>query len=149
MRSISLAAAGALALVGCSTRTPRLALDGLDSGLDAFLAAHAVPAGQPIRADQVGRVAGASYHLVQACGSERPHRHASHDLTALVLRGRGTLMRDGGRIDLAPGDTAVVARGAPHWFANAGRGCAVALVVFAPPLDAPDNVPVDSPEGGR
>lgn len=137
-------------LVACGARAPRVDLEPLAGGLDAFLAAHPVPASQAIRADEVGRTPGASYHVVQACGAERPHRHASHDLTALVLRGRGALVReDGTRFTMAPGDAAVVARGRVHWFASAAGRCAVALVAFTPPLDAPDTEPVDSPPDGR
>jgi quercetin dioxygenase-like cupin family protein len=56
------------------------------------------------------------------------------------------------RIGLAAGDLAVLPRGAPHWFSNTGRDPAVALVVFTPPLDAPDSVAagsVDSLAGDR
>ena len=41
------------------------------------------------------------------------------------------------------GDTAVVHRGEPHWFASEGAYPAISLVVFTPPLDAPDAVPVE------
>jgi hypothetical protein len=36
----------------------------------------------------------------------------------------------------------VVERGSVHWFASAPGTTAVALVTFAPPLDAPDSVPL-------
>ena len=117
---------------------PQGALD-----LDAFIAAHQLPDGGGIRADQIGRTEGASYHLVQVLGSERPHRHMAHDLTVFVLRGRGVRTRGGGATPLDTGDAAVVPRGEPHWFASAGAFPAVALVVFTPPLDAPDAVPYE------
>jgi quercetin dioxygenase-like cupin family protein len=123
----------------CAARTPRLPYAG---PLDDFLAAHPLSDGQNIRADEIGRTATASYHVVQVRGAESPHRHVAHDLTVVVLRGHGTLTRDAERVALVAGDAAVVARGAPHWFANGARSPAVALVVFAPPLDAPDMVPV-------
>ena len=44
---------------------------------------------------------------------------------------------------LGTGDVAVIPRGSVHHFARTGASPAVALVVFAPSLDAPDNVPVD------
>ena len=139
-------------LAGCAARMPRVTPGPLAGGLGPFLASHPLAAGQAIRADEVGRTAGASYHLVQACGSERPHRHATHDLTAVVLQGRGALVQESGRTPMAPGDAAVVPRGTTHWFAPDAGTCAAALVVFTPPLDAPDVVPVgsiDSPAGGR
>ena len=85
----------------------------------------------------------ASYHLVQVRGSESPHYHVAHDLTVLVLRGQGTLTLGEVRRALAAGDAAVIPRGAVHWYANGGRAPALALVVFTPPLDAPDTVPAE------
>jgi hypothetical protein len=46
----------------------------------------------------------------------------------------------------------VIARDTVHWFTSTGCEPALALVVFTPPLDAPDSVPpssVDSPTDGR
>ena len=127
----------------CGPRSPRVAIGPLTDGLDAFLAAHAPAEGRPIRVDEVGRTPGASYHLVQVRGSETQHRHVAHDLTVLVLRGRGTLTLGGRAVELAAGDVAVVPRDQVHWFVRRGRAPAVALVAFTPPLDAPDNVPAD------
>src|SRR5262245_13697890 len=116
----------------------------LDEGLDAFLAAHRPAAGQEIRVDEVARTPSASYHLVQATGRERPHRHVAHDLTVVVLRGHGTLTIDTARVTLTAGDAVLIRRGVPHWFANeGGHSPAVALATFTPPLDAPDNQPVE------
>jgi len=118
--------------------------------VDAFLAMHRLAAGENIRADEIGRTEGASFHLVQVRDRERPHRHALHDLTVVVLRGHGTLVRDAERVALRPGDVAVIPRGTAHWFANDARAPAVALVIFVPPLDAPDIIPVvDSPSERR
>jgi len=127
-------------LAGCAARSPMVAIGPLGDGLDAFLAAH-VPGDENIRADPVARTETASYHVVQVRDGERPHRHATHDLTVLVLRGHGTLVLGRQRIPLRAGDAVLVARGTLHWFVNEGRGRAVALAVFTPPLDAPDNVP--------
>ena len=142
MRKTAIAVGLALALAACAPRPPRVAVGSLAAGLDEFLAAHPLAEGQTIRADEVGRTASASYHLVQVRGSESPHRHAAHDLTVFVLRGRGTLGE--GRRALAAGDAAAIPRGAVHWFANGGRAPALAFVVFTPPLDAPDTVPAEA-----
>jgi mannose-6-phosphate isomerase-like protein (cupin superfamily) len=137
-----------VAVTACMPRTPRVTLAPLAGGLDAFVAAHPLAADRPLRVDEVGRTPGGSYHLVQIQGSETPHRHVKHDLTILVLRGRGTLTLGDERFALAAGDAAVIPRGVPHWFANTGgSAAAVALVVYTPPLDAPDVVPV--PVSGR
>jgi quercetin dioxygenase-like cupin family protein len=130
-----------LALDGCARRGPRLTLPRIAGGVEAFVAAHPLAPGQNIRADEVGRTASASYHLVQVRGGESPHRHLAHDLTVVVLDGGGSLDEGERRVDLAAGDVAVIPRGDVHWFTNLGRGNAVAFVIFSPPLDAPDNVP--------
>src|SRR5262249_389601 len=110
-------------------------------GLDAFLAAHPLAAGQPLRADEIARAPGASYHLVQVRGAESPHRHHSHDLAVFVLRGEGMLTLDGTPIRLRAGAAAVTLRDRTRWFARPGDAPAVGLVVFSPALDAPDTVP--------
>ncbi|TMB05530.1 MAG: cupin domain-containing protein [Deltaproteobacteria bacterium] len=127
-------------LVGCAARVPEVAIGPLADGLDAFLAAH-VPADENIRADRVARTETASYHVVQVHDREAPHRHAAHDLTVFVLRGRGTLVLGHTRIRLRAGDAVLIPRGTAHSFVNEGRGRAVTLAVFTPPLDAPDAVP--------
>ncbi len=129
------------AIGACAARAPRLPYVG---DLDPFLAAHPLAPPQTIRADEVGRTGTASYHVIQVRGSETPHRHVAHDLTVFVLRGRGTLSHGAERGTLGAGDSAVIPRGEPHWFASTGGRGAVALVVFAPPLDAPDTVPADA-----
>ncbi len=139
----------AVLLAGCAHRSPVFDVGTLADGLDVFLAGHPLATGQNIRADEVGRTATASYHVVQVADRETPHVHATHDLTVLVLRGEGTLTRDAGTLRLRAGDVVVVPRDRMHWFARDGVAPAVALVTFTPPLDAPDNVPVDSGGGRR
>jgi len=130
-------------LAGCAAPVTRVSTPEGPLDLDHFLASHRLADEGGIRADAIGRFDGASYHVVQVLGSERPHRHATHDLTVFVLRGHGVLTRPAGRTPLAAGDAAVVPRGEPHWFASEGAFPAVALVVFTPPLDAPDAVPLE------
>jgi hypothetical protein len=48
-------------------------------GIDAFLAAYPLADGQALRADEIARTPGASYHLVQVRGAESPHRHHGRD----------------------------------------------------------------------
>ncbi len=138
---------------GAGARRPAPVVAGvLPDGVDPFLAAHPLAAGQALRADEVGRTADASWHLVQVATAESPHRHRFHDLAVFVLRGEGVLTLDERPITLRAGDAALVARDRVHWFARRGAEPAVALVVFTPALDAPDVVPepvVDSREGRR
>jgi len=133
-----------LAMVtACAPRVIRVSTPQGVVDLDQFLAAHRLPDEGGIRADRIGRTEGASYHVVQVLGREQPHRHDTHDLTVFVLRGRGVLTRQTSKTPLAAGDAAVVHRGEPHWFASEGAFPAISLVVFTPPLDAPDAVPLE------
>src|SRR5262245_22816807 len=141
-----------LGRTACARRPAPVVAGALPEGLDGFLAAHPLAAGQPLRADEIGRSTAASWHIVQIVGAETPHRHRLHDLSAFVLRGEGVLTLDGRRIPMRAGDAALIARERRHWFANRGPGPSVTLAVFSPPLDAPDLVPepeVDSKEGRR
>ena len=131
--------------------SPVVVLPEAERPVDELEAAHPIAATANIRVDELMRTDALSIHLVQVRGGERPHRHAQHDLVVCVLRGEGLLTMGGTQRGLHAGDVAVVPRGTPHWFVNSGRGVATALVAFAPPLDAPDSVPldVDSPGSPR
>jgi quercetin dioxygenase-like cupin family protein len=130
-----------LAGLGCAARRPATIVGAVPEGLDALIAAHPLGAGQPPRADEIARAPGASYHVVQVRGAESPHRHHAHDLAVFVLGGEAMLTLDGTPTPLHTGDAAVIPRDRSHWFARRGDETAVALVVFAPALDAPDTVP--------
>ncbi|HWP67436.1 MAG TPA: cupin domain-containing protein [Candidatus Limnocylindria bacterium] len=154
MRSAWMIAAVVVAALGCqrpAVGPPRLVVGALRHGLDPFLEAHRLADGAEIRADLVERTSGASVHVVQVRGSERPHRHVEHDVVVQMLRGEGVLTLGATRVPMQPGDVVVIPRGALHYFASAPGTTAVALATFAPPLDAPDYVPadVDSPGGRR
>lgn len=142
-------------LLGCrppAPITPRVTVGALRHGLDSFLAAHPLAKDAEIRADLVQRMSAASVHVVQVRGRERPHRHLEHDLVVEVLRGEGVLTLEEAAIPMRAGDSIVIPRGTVHWFASAPGSLSVALATFAPPLDAPDMVPVgdvDSPSGRR
>jgi quercetin dioxygenase-like cupin family protein len=143
---------GLVLVVGCLQRpAPHLAIGALRHGLEVFVDAHPLASQQDIRVDLLERTAGASLHLVQLRGAERPHRHLHHDLVVQVVRGQGTLTVGGEAAVLRAGDAVVIARGTPHWFVAESGATAVAVVTFAPPLDEPDSVPVDvdSSDGRR
>ena len=143
MRPLAAPALLALLLWACAPHAVRVSTPQGPIDLDQFLASHRLPDEGGIRADQIGRTDGASYHIVQVHGGEKPHRHETHDLTVFILRGHGVLTRAAGRTPLQQGDAVVVPRGEPHWWASEGAFPAVTLVVFSPPLDAPDAVPVE------
>ena len=136
---------GALLLAAACARAPSpvVVLPEAERPVAELEAAHPIGPTTNIRVDELARTAALSVHLVQVRGGERPHRHTQHDLVVCVVRGEGILTMGGTQRRLRAGDVAVVPRGTPHWFVNAGQGVATALVAFVPPLDAPDSVPLD------
>jgi len=132
-----------IALVsGCAGRPASVVLREGAWTVDDLVRSHPIEAGANIRADELARTAASSIHLVQVRGGETPHRHMTHDLTITVLRGEGRLMLDGTSRRLAAGDVVVIPRGVPHSVVRSGGDLYVTLAEFAPPLDAPDTVPV-------
>jgi mannose-6-phosphate isomerase-like protein (cupin superfamily) len=133
-------------LLGCAP-TPRLLLPSAQSAdqatLSTLLAAHPLPPGEHMSALLLGRTESLSYHLIQIRDREQPHRHATHDLSVALLRGAGDLYIAGKPLSMRAGDVAVVRRGSPHYFVNAGSEPAVAFATFAPPYDGNDQVPAE------
>ncbi len=128
--------------VGCAPRTPHVVTPSDFADVDELCRRHPIADGANVRADELGRSAAASVHVVQVRGAEAPHRHAAHDLAVTMLRGEGILHIAGGERRVRAGDVSFVPRGVPHWFVRTGADVAVTLAVFSPPLDAPDTVPV-------
>ena len=132
--------------VSCAP-VPRLVLPDVgrcgQTDLDSLLATTPLSIGENIRAVVVGRTETSSYHLVQVRDRERPHVHATHDLSVTLLRGKGSLYVAGVVHELRPGDVAVVPRATPHYFVNAASTPSVAFVTFTPPYDGTDQVPVE------
>jgi mannose-6-phosphate isomerase-like protein (cupin superfamily) len=136
-----------LAGLGCTGTTPHVFIPDQNAtggtGLEAILAAHPLPPGQNIGVLALGHTESCSYHLVQVRDREQPHLHATHDLAVTVLQGTGRLYIRGELRLMEAGDVAVVPRATPHYFVNTGAGPAAAFVVFAPPYDGKDQVPVE------
>jgi quercetin dioxygenase-like cupin family protein len=130
-------------LVGCAPHAAHVVTPSGIATVDELCASRPLTAGAETRADLIARSEGASVHLVQVRGAEKPHRHAVHDLSVTMLRGEGVLRLGGVTRMLRAGDVSFVPRGVPHWFTRTGAEVVVTLAVFSPPLDAPDSVPVD------
>ena len=95
-----------------------------------------------IRPTQLEQGEQSSIALVQIRDREQPHVHSRYDLTVTLVDGSGTLWLDGTVLPMRAGDVAYIPRGTPHYFVNAGRTPAAALVSFAPPFSGPDQQPV-------
>ena len=66
-----------------------------------------------------------------------PHYHKNYDETIYGLAGIMTFTVEGKAIDIAPGETCFIARGAVHGFNNLQQEDAKALTVITPALLTP------------
>lgn len=106
------------------------------------LAANPLGASENIKITTLGHGPTVSHHLVQVRDREKPHLHKLHDGTVIMMKGQGYLMMENRRIDLSTSDIVYIPRGAVHYFVNTASEPSVAFVVFAPPFDGKDTVPV-------
>jgi mannose-6-phosphate isomerase-like protein (cupin superfamily) len=113
--------------------------------IEKVLAENPLGASENIKITTLGQGQGVSHHVVQVRDREKPHMHKIHDGTVVMVKGRGYLMMDNRRIDLSAGDIVYIPRGAVHYFVNTAAEPAVAFVVFSPPFDGKDTVPVAKP----
>lgn len=128
--------------VGCATRPePRLIWEGQGAPRAAGTsewAADLVSRQPGVRAGAWGTSDDATFQLIEARVAERPHVHQSHDLTVVLLRGRGVLRVEGREYAMAAGDVVHVGHGRLHYFHPAGSDPAIALAIFSPRLSSPD-----------
>ena len=113
--------------------------------IEKVLAENPLGASENIKITTLGQGQGVSHHVVQIRDREKPHMHRIHDGTVVLVKGRGYLMMDNRRIDLSAGDIVYIPRGARHYFVNTDGEPAVAFVVFSPPFDGKDTVPIEKP----
>jgi mannose-6-phosphate isomerase-like protein (cupin superfamily) len=129
--------------------TPRISLQyGTElkqAEIEKVLAENPLGASENIKITTLGQGQGVSHHVVQVRDREKPHMHKMHDGTVVMVKGRGYLMMDNGRIDLSAGDIVYIPRGAVHYFVNTAAEPAVAFVIFSPPFDGKDTLPVSKP----
>lgn len=148
---LALAAAGAHAEEPeeGSAAPPRAVLDALlpegrrTLPLEELVARVALEPGEARRAEEIGRDAHTSHHVLAMRGGESPHRHEGHELLVVVLRGHGTMRLGDETRPVGPGSVLYVPRGAVHAFANRSGEPAVAYAVYSPPFDGEDRVPAD------
>ena len=113
--------------------------------IEKVVAENPLGASENIKITTLGQGQGVSHHIVQIRDREKPHMHKLHDGTVVMVKGRGYLMMDNRRIDLSAGDIVYIPRGAVHYFVNTAGEPAVAFVVFSPPFDGKDIVPIEKP----
>lgn len=112
--------------------------------IEEIIRNHPIPPGQNIFVTDLGQTGSTSHHIVQIRGEEPLHIHRTHDLTAQIYQGEGTMMVGTARYDCQAGDVVFVPMGVPHKFINRGKVPAAAFVVFSPALVGKDFEPVES-----
>lgn len=111
--------------------------------LDTLAAKYPLVAGKDFQVDEVGRDAHSSQHVVWIADREVPHRHDTHDLFVVMLRGYGTMRLGAESRPVGVGSILYVPRGTPHAFTNESGEPALAYAVYFPPFDGKDRVTVD------
>jgi len=87
-----------------------------------------------------------SVHRVRIWTQEAPHYHASHDSVVTLVQGGGTLYLNGAGHPLKVGDRIEIPRKVPHYYVHQStEPFSEALVVFTPPYDGKDRIPVQVP----
>ena len=112
------------------------------SDLEKILAKNPLAEGQNIRVATLGKSRSISHHVVQIRDREVPHVHKKHDLTVVVLIGKGYLKLGKDRVELVKGDVLFIPRGTVHYFVNTFPFVSVALAAFSPPFDGKDTIPI-------
>jgi mannose-6-phosphate isomerase-like protein (cupin superfamily) len=127
---------------GCGTpATPRLIWEGAGTPRAATASewASTLAVRQPgVRAGAWGASPDATFQLLEARVPERPHVHDAHDLTVVLLRGRGVLHVEGREHPLAAGDVVHIGRGRVHAFVPTGSEPTLGLAIFSPAAEKTD-----------
>jgi mannose-6-phosphate isomerase-like protein (cupin superfamily) len=113
--------------------------------IEKVLAENPLGASENIKITTLGQGQSVSHHLVQIRDREKPHVHKIHDGTVVMVKGGGYLMMENRRLDMSAGDIVYIPRGAVHYFVNTTSEPTVAFVVFSPPFDGKDTLPVEKP----
>ena len=115
----------------------------LTQPLADLLAAHPLEAGKSFQVIEIGRDAGSSHHLAWIVDRESPHRHDTHDLFVVMLRGWGTMRIGAETRPVGEGSVIYVPRATPHAFTNLSGAPAASYAIYFPPFDGKDRVPVE------
>jgi len=111
--------------------------------LEDLAAKYPLAKGLDFQVSEVGRDAHSSQHVVWIVDRELPHRHDTHDLFVVMLRGFGTMRLGSETQPVGPNSILYVPRGTPHAFTNESGEPALAYAVYLPPFDGKDRVPVE------
>lgn len=150
MRTSIVALGILMAGVGCRGAVPaRLVWEGpgRSSVDDAAVLAKSQPSvGPGVHAGAWGTSRDATFQLLATEAAEEPHEHVDHDLTVVLLEGRGELVVEDRRYELHAGDVVHIARGRVHHFHPGSGALVVGLAIFTPKMDERDFQPVPTPK---
>lgn len=113
----------------------------LTQPLAALIERAELPDGQMFKIVEVGRDAASSHHVVAIRDRESPHRHDTHDLFVVMLRGHGTMRLGDATRPVGEGSILYVPRATVHAFTNLSAEPAIAYAIYFPPFDGKDRVP--------
>lgn len=108
--------------------------------VETLLHANPLAPGENIKPIPLHRSAHTSHLLVQIRDREPLHYHADSDISVLMLRGNGTIHVGEQKLPAKAGDVLLIPRGVVHYFVNAGKESAAALVIYSPPPGPNDRV---------
>jgi quercetin dioxygenase-like cupin family protein len=89
-------------------------------------------------AEAAGSVAVFEFDVPAASKVAAPHSHDGYEETLYGLEGVLTWTVDGSAVDVGPGETLVIPRGAVHHFENRGEVDATQLAIVTPGVLGPD-----------
>ncbi len=132
-------------LTGCAAQSTQwvtfpISQGGKGGTLEAWLKQHPLKADQGTGIEELSRGETASAAIVQIRKQQPLHVHENHDLTAILLKGYGTLTVGDRKLELRPGSIVTIQRGTPHSFLNKSPEPAVAYAIFNPAFDGRDFV---------
>lgn len=116
--------------------------DGEGFRMEDWVRDHPMPSGQEFSLYDVSRSESSSTHIVQVRQAEALHVHEYHDLVVIGQKGYGVLRVGSRPLRFSPGSVVLIPRGTPHSFVNESPEPAVVFVVFTPPFDGKDTVPI-------
>ncbi len=96
-----------------------------------------------VRLETLARNKLSSHHLVVVRKAEPLHYHARHDGWAVVLKGSGTFLLGDRMFEIHPGSSFYIPRGVHHRAIREGKEALAAFVIFTPPFDGKDTIPVE------
>src|SRR5262245_7605591 len=88
--------------------------------------------------ESAGSVAVFEFDVPAGARVPAPHSHEAYEETLYGLAGVLTWTVEGTAVDVGPGDTLVIPRGAVHHFANTGDVDATQLAIVTPGVLGPD-----------